>query len=198
MNEDIEQAKHFFLLGMENYQNEAYEDAEYFLEMSLNFSPDRLSTLTNLSAVLIKLGKLGKANDLITKAISLYPSDETILLNQGNLFEKNKNWEMALVSYSKAIGLKSNYVEAHFNSGNVLKQLKRFAEALVFYDQAISFKNDHIEAHLNRGDILSETRLFDDALARMKKLAGSGPLKTVWDPAKRVYRNVPTATQPKK
>ena len=39
---------------------------------------------------------------------------------------------------------------------------------------------------------------FDDALARMKKLAGSGPLKTVWDPAKRVYRNMPTAVQPKK
>jgi hypothetical protein len=25
-----------------------------------------------------------------------------------------------------------------------------------------------------------------------------GPLKTVYDPAKRVYRNVPTAVQPKK
>ena len=39
---------------------------------------------------------------------------------------------------------------------------------------------------------------FDDALARMKKLAGAGPLKTVWDPAKRVYRNMPTAVQPRK
>jgi len=37
---------------------------------------------------------------------------------------------------------------------------------------------------------------FDDALARMKKLAGAGPLKTVYDPNKRVYKNVPTAVQP--
>jgi hypothetical protein len=37
---------------------------------------------------------------------------------------------------------------------------------------------------------------FDDAMARLKKLAGAGPLKTVYDPAKRVYRNVPTAVQP--
>jgi len=29
-------------------------------------------------------------------------------------------------------------------------------------------------------------------------LAGAGPMKTVYDPAKRVYRNVPTAVQPKK
>lgn len=41
-----------------------------------------------------------------------------------------------------------------------------------------------------------DANAFDDALARMKKLAGSGPLKTVYDPNKRVYRNVPVATQP--
>jgi hypothetical protein len=37
---------------------------------------------------------------------------------------------------------------------------------------------------------------FDDAMARLKQLAGAGPLKTVYDPQKRVYRNVPTAVQP--
>jgi hypothetical protein len=37
---------------------------------------------------------------------------------------------------------------------------------------------------------------FDAAMARLKKLAGSGPMKTVYDPNKRVYRNVPTAVQP--
>ena len=39
---------------------------------------------------------------------------------------------------------------------------------------------------------------YQDMVARMKKLAGLGPLKTVYDPAKRVYRNMPTAQQPKK
>jgi hypothetical protein len=39
---------------------------------------------------------------------------------------------------------------------------------------------------------------YQDMVARMKKLAGLGPLKTVYDPAKRVYRNMPTAVQPKK
>ena len=37
---------------------------------------------------------------------------------------------------------------------------------------------------------------FDDMIGRLKKLAGAGPLKTVWDPAKRVYKNVPHAVQP--
>jgi hypothetical protein len=39
---------------------------------------------------------------------------------------------------------------------------------------------------------------YDAMVARVKRLAGLGPMKTVYDPAKRVYRNMPTAQQPKK
>jgi hypothetical protein len=39
---------------------------------------------------------------------------------------------------------------------------------------------------------------YDAMVARVKRLAGLGPMKTVYDPAKRVYRNVPTAVQPPK
>jgi hypothetical protein len=39
---------------------------------------------------------------------------------------------------------------------------------------------------------------YQDMVKRLKQLAGAGPLKTVYDPDKRVYRNVPTAVQPKK
>jgi hypothetical protein len=39
---------------------------------------------------------------------------------------------------------------------------------------------------------------YDDMVARVKRLAGLGPMKTVYDPNRRVYRNMPTAQQPKK
>ena len=39
---------------------------------------------------------------------------------------------------------------------------------------------------------------YDAMVARVKKLAGLGPMKTVYDPNKRQYRNMPTAQQPKK
>jgi len=39
---------------------------------------------------------------------------------------------------------------------------------------------------------------YQAMVQRVKKLAGIGPMKTVHDPAKRVYRNVPTAVQPKR
>lgn len=39
---------------------------------------------------------------------------------------------------------------------------------------------------------------YQRMVLRLKKLAGAGPLKTVWDPQKRVYKNVPVAVQPPK
>jgi hypothetical protein len=39
---------------------------------------------------------------------------------------------------------------------------------------------------------------YQDMVKRVKKLAGLGPLKTQYDTAKRVYKNMPTAVQPKK
>ena len=39
---------------------------------------------------------------------------------------------------------------------------------------------------------------YDAMVARVKKLAGLGPMRTVYDPKKRQYRNMPTAQQPKK
>ena len=37
---------------------------------------------------------------------------------------------------------------------------------------------------------------WDEKVQRLKKLAGMGPLKTVWDPEKRVYKNVPVNQNP--
>jgi hypothetical protein len=37
---------------------------------------------------------------------------------------------------------------------------------------------------------------FDDMVSRLKNLAGAGPMRTVYDPDRRVYRNMPTAQQP--
>ncbi len=38
---------------------------------------------------------------------------------------------------------------------------------------------------------------WDDKMQRLKKLAGMGELKTVWDPVKRVYKNVPVNQEKK-
>ncbi len=76
------------------------------------------------------------------------------------------------------------------------------AELQVMHDELASYVQN---ANLAEGEPAKQERPEADygddyqaMVGRVKKLAGLGPLKTVWDPQKRVYKNVPVAQQPKK
>ena len=163
-SDKFEQAKNNFLFGMENFDKGLYIEAEKFFFLALNLLPTRLSILTNLSAVLIKLGKLEKAHEILSKGINLYPNDEKLYLNFGNLHEENKNWHMSLDSYDRAIKIKPDFAEAYSNRGNALQELKRLEEAIDNYDRAIEIKPDYAEAYYNRGNALLKLKRMEEAI----------------------------------
>jgi hypothetical protein len=78
-----------------------------------------------------------------------------------------------------------------------------------FEDAAISVMEESVQQGMDEGEQQKGADYrdpkevdydgeYDAMVARVKRLAGLGPLKTVYDPNKRVYRNMPTAVQPKK
>lgn len=163
-SDNFEQAKKYFLLGLESYEKELFFDAEKFFLLSLHFWPDRLSTLTNLSSVLIKLEKLEKANEIISKAMKLSSMDKVLHINQGHLFGKSKNWQMSLACYEKAIDIEPNYAEGYFSRGNAFLELGRLEDAIVSYEQAISISPSYLEAHINRGNAFLALKRPEQAL----------------------------------
>ena len=54
---NFELAKQYFLEGLLFLEEEKFSQAEFILKQSLELIPDRVSTLTNLSAVQVKLKK---------------------------------------------------------------------------------------------------------------------------------------------
>lgn len=171
----FEQARKYFLLGLENFQKNLYVEAERFLFLSFDLLPERLSTLINLSAVLIKLEKLEEAQEILSKAINLYPTNEILYLNLGNIFAKNKNWQMSLNCYDKAISFKPDFSEAYSNRGIALQELEHFNEALASYDCAIDLQPRYADAYNNRGEVLRELNRLDDALASFDRAIEINP-----------------------
>ena len=124
-----------------------------------------------------------------------------------NHFKINQNWFLVdLPGYGYARVSKStkatfqkfitdyfkdvkDLAKGRFDEGDISQLEKAVADAPV---QPIA----NMEAKEKVGNMDADA--FDAAMARLKKLAGAGPMKTVWDPARRVYKNVPTAVQPKK
>jgi len=168
-NDSFAQARDFFILGLENYHNGLFEESEKYFYLSLNILPGRLSTLTNLSAVLIQLDKLEKARDILNNAISLFPNDPSLYLMQGQLFEKNKGFQNAITNYKHAVTINVNYTEAYFCLANALAQINYLEDSLTNYDIVIKLNPNFLDAHKNR------EKIFQD-LVRSEELTQSGLL----------------------
>ena len=166
---NFEIAKKHFLNGLAHLKNDKFLEAECHFLKSLDIIPDRVSTLTNLSATQIKLKKFSDARIHSQKAISLDKSNSEAYLNLGLIYQEEKNFTSALEFFDLSLKLNPSYPEALSNQGATLNELKRYDEALASYDKAISLKPEYHEAWYNKGITLGELKRYDEALASYDK-----------------------------
>ena len=181
-SDSLEQAKLFFISGLDKLNSNNFAGAEIDFKTSLKFSPNRLSTLINLSIVLIKLNKFENAKKLINEALLHYPKNKELLMglveiyekiinhkpdyaeayvNLGNSFKELCMYDETLAAYNKAIILNPYLIEVYISRGNVLQDLDKYPEALESYEMAIAIKPDYAEAISNRKKILKELKHFN-------------------------------------
>ena len=75
MSSTFEQARDFFLRGVGHYETGELAQAEREFAAALALVPGRVSTLTNLGAVRLKLGRAEEAAALFDEALALEPSN---------------------------------------------------------------------------------------------------------------------------
>lgn len=161
----FETAKALFQRAIAHLQKEEWEEAEVWLRDSLKLVPDRPSTLTNLSATLVRLKRFDEALELAEKALSLDPNMAAAWANRAALFSQLRRYEEALHSCDRAIRLKPDYADAHLCRGTILKDLRQHEAALASFERAIQLKHDFAEAYINRGNALRDLDRPDEALA---------------------------------
>ena len=195
-SQSLEQAKSFFLSGLEKLNSNNFAGAEKDFESSLKFAPNRLSIIVNLSIVLIKANKLKKAEKIIHEGLVYHAKNKDLLLslveiykriisfnknyaevyvNLGNVYRELNMYEESLAAYNNAIKLKPNLAEIYANRGNVLQDLKKYQEALEDYDKAIDIKPDYAEAYSNKGNALKELLIYEEAIENHTKAIEINP-----------------------
>ncbi len=153
MTNHFELAKNLFIEGLRNIQDEDYANAEHKLRSSLALMPDRVSTLTNLSAVLIKLKKFQDAAQVLKKILAIDDSIAEAWLNLGLVESENLQESPKAIEYfDKALAIDPDYPEAWLNRGMALAGIKHYSEAFEAYDRALALRPDFAEAHRSRGD----------------------------------------------
>ncbi len=73
-------------------------------------------------------------------------------------------FEEAIISYRKAIELKSDYTDAYYNLGVVLSEVDRLSEAVFCYNKVIELRPDYAQAHNNLAMLSDILGKFDLAI----------------------------------
>ena len=87
-SQSLEQAKSFFLSGLEKLNGDDFAGAEKDFESSLKFAPNRLSIIVNLSIVLIKANKLKKAEMIIREGLDYHFKNKDLLLSLVEIYKR--------------------------------------------------------------------------------------------------------------
>lgn len=87
------------------------------------------------------------ANETLIKTIktSFLPdgkNDAEYYFNSGNQYFQKKDFDRAIIEYTKAIQLNSGYALAHFNRGKAYKEKGDIAKAIMDYTEAINWHQD--------------------------------------------------------
>ena len=173
--DDFEEARRYFLKGLEYQQMKSLAEAESMYVRSLELLPDRPSTLLNLSLVQFEQGKIQQARKTAERTILVDPDSAAALTLTGAIYLKLELYDFAISKLERAISLDPSHYEAYNVYGNALKELNRFDEALACYERAVAANPKNPEAYNNSGNILNELSRFDEALARFDKAIALRP-----------------------
>jgi tetratricopeptide (TPR) repeat protein len=161
--------------GRTLHQQGKLDEARNIYKQLLKDDPQNADALHLLGVISIQDGNNQAAVEMITKAIEINPRIAIYYSNRGKALLSLKQFEQAVLSYDKAIALKSDYVQAHFGRGNALHQLKKFKLAVESYEKAINFQPDYAEAYSNRGNALHQLKQFQAAVVSYDKAISLKP-----------------------
>ena len=133
----IEEAKSYFLKGIKNLEQKSYSLAESDFEKALSLAPDRVSTITNLSAVKLHLTKIDEALTLSERAVHLDPKNVQGYLNLGLIHKEKGNFKKAIKYFSDASNIDPNYLEGFYNCGVTFFALKDYPKAISAFENVL-------------------------------------------------------------
>ena len=163
----FEIAKKFFQEGLNFFQKENYKNAEQKFLESLEFYPNRLSTIQNLISIYIITDQREKLKKILKTYESLN-NEEELLVGKAYEYFFDKN-------YTKAIELCKRLIKNKYHKSSILdlmasifKKEKLFIEALKIYKSKLREKKDYL-IYYNIGCLFRELGKTSKAIYYFKK-----------------------------
>ncbi|SEA45611.1 methyltransferase domain-containing protein [Variovorax sp. YR216] len=173
--EAFEQARQRFFEGLEAFKAGRFADAEQAYLASLALVPGRVSTLINLAAAQLGLGRPQDALVVIEQILAIEPENAEAWFHKANALGQLNRHPEALASHEKVLQLGTLPPgETWLRHGQTLQALGRPAQALDSYDRALAADPGIAQAWTNRGSILRDMKRGEEAAAAFRQALALG------------------------
>ncbi len=177
----FEDAKQHFLQGNDQYEAGDYAQAQLSFEASLTLMPGRVSTLGNLGATLIKLGRPAAALVLLDEALALDANELDALSHRGVALADLGRYAEALACHDHLLRLQPKFIPAAYQRCLMLKELGRHQEMLDATSYLLMLDTDSPDAWWLHAEALQRLQQHEAALAAFEKTLTLNPaLHRVW------------------
>lgn len=170
----FEAAKARFLAGLACLQDGRPAEAEPQFEASLALLPGRASTLVNLAATRLQLGRLDAALEAAGEVLASAPDDLDALLHQGTALARLGRLAQAEASFERLLSIDGTRPLAWLLLGQVRQDLGKIEPALAAYDRALALAPTLAAAWTNRGGLLRELQRPQEAAQAFEQAIAHG------------------------
>ena len=150
--------------------NREQSEADFQRAEKINFSNEGADKIIEEAEALINRGDYKVALKLLNQAAELYPDNQFVFVNRGNIYNNNlRDYEAAIADYNKTIELNDKFSWSYHNRAIAYGRLKRWDEAIADYGRALDLDQNYASAYNGRAWSYCQIGKFEEALLDANK-----------------------------
>jgi tetratricopeptide (TPR) repeat protein len=162
-----------YLLQQKN--KEARECFERTIKMRASYPGTLPNAWNNLGLLATREGRTAEAIPYFQDALRLDPDHPIALVNLGNAYRQQKQWEQARAPLEHALELSPEDPEANYSLAMVFAQMNDTKHAYEYLQRALQFRPAYPEALNNLGILYLRTGRRDQAIANFEECIRVAP-----------------------
>jgi tetratricopeptide (TPR) repeat protein len=179
LRDDPSSAEALYGLGSVYLQQQNASDAKLAFERATKATagyPDTLpNAWNNLGLLATREGRTAESIPYFKKALEANPDHVIALVNLGNAYRQQKEWDLAKATMERAVEVGPGDAEANYGLGMVYAQLNDSDRAYQHLQQALKLRPEYPEALNNLGILYLRTQRPELAVAAFEECIRVSP-----------------------
>lgn len=171
---DFELARERFVAGNAAFEAGRFADAEALFLASLRALPGRASTLVNLAAARLRLGRAQEALEPLEQALAAQPGDGPAWSMKGTALAETGRPAEALAALDRAVALGAADAGVHHRRGLALAALERLDAAAQAWERAVALDPRFAPAWADLGSLRRDQGRREQALQCLERALACG------------------------